>query len=418
MGVSVGGILSGSLQPVGWTVTEALSKGWSASLEFGSWVSTRFPAESTLSLTVTDHRNVSVVTPTMLASGRGRRHGSSRGTRIDLIDQLSWKLGSGGESWDTFIGGTAASIVSAVAARYGVAISGAPGFGIYKEDFKLVTGWNPLQRILRVGAKVYTISSSNALEMHNWDWTTVLSPFAPSNAGSVVEDYKPLDRFDSVFVTKNLGLGTGSGPQHYDFTAAGRATGALAWPLSTAVPSNESTHGAVAWVCFWDGPPDGAGRLLSVYSMNGDTVDGITETPNGVWPATHFSCNVYPPHDPSLGVLARLKVDGIPHTDLPPGIDGAIAEKFGAGRGAPHPFSDSMIPNVGFAASNSPGWLAEANRGTNMISARGPLDCRVRVGQTWGWAPFGLSGRIEQVRHSGGRGAPTTEIQVNCDIAA
>lgn len=416
MGINVGGTLSAAPQPISWSLTEKLSNGWSASLEYGSWVNTRFAAESTVAVSVTDHRNISCVAPPLLASGRGRRHSTSRASTIELIDRLSWKLGSGGESWDTFIGGTAADIVSAVASRYGVSITGAPTFPLYKEDFKLVTGWNPLQRVIRVGAKVYTISSSDVLELHAWNWTSSSSPFAPS-PGGVTEDFKPLDRFGSVFVTKNLGLGTGSGPQYYDFTAAGHASGALSWPLASATPLNQSTAGSVAWVCLWDGPPDGAGKLLAVHSLNGDEVDGITEPISGTWPATHYSCTVYPPHDPTLGVQARLKIDGTPYSELPAGIDGAISQSFGTGRGAPHPFSDSMIPNVAFAAANHEGWLAEPNRGTNMMGARGPLDCRVRVGQSWGWLPFSLEGRIEQVRHSGGRGAPMTEILVNCDIS-
>lgn len=420
MGISIGGILTGSPQPVGWSVTESLSKGWSAALDYGSWVNTRFAPEAMVSISIIDHRGVSLVLPRMLASDRGRTHGTTRGTSIQLIDELSWRLGSGGQSWATFLGGTAANIVAAVASRFGVSISGAPSFSIYKEDFKLVTGWNPLQRVMRVAGQVYTISSSNVLELHPWNWVSSGSPFQPSTSGGVKEDYKPLDRLSSVFVTKNLGLGTGSGPQYYDFNTFGRATGELAWPLSFgAFPRDESRVGSVAWVCLWDGPPDTGGRLLSIHSLNGDEIDGITIPVNGVWPATHYSCNVYHSNlNPTLPIEARLKIDGVPHSNLPSGIDGAIGETFGSGRGAPYPFSDSMVPNLAFAAANYPSWLAEANRGTNMMSARGPLDCRVRVGQTWGWPPLGLSGRIEQVRHSGGRGAPSTEILVNCDIAA
>lgn len=417
MGINLGGVLS-SYQPTSWSLAEKLSGGWSASLGFGQWFNTRsISAESTASITVIDHRGISLVSPTMLIGPRDRNHSSSRTVGLELLDRTSWKLGDGSKSWDTFLGGTAADIIAAVADECDVTLTGAPTFPIYQEDFKLVNGWNPVDRVRKVAAMEYTVETTDALTFRAWNWTSGSCPFKPGKGG-VKDRWDPLARYGRLFASKNLGLGTSSGPQHYDFTAGGSETGELHWPLMGGTPTDGSTVGSVAWVGLWDGPPEGAGKLISLHALNGDEVDGIGVPINGTWPATHYSCIVYPSKtNPSLPVQARLTINGTPYNPLPAGIEGAIAKEYGSGRGAPYAFSDSMIPTEAFAASHDAGWLAIANRGTNTLTATGPLDCRCRVGQTWGWPPFGLSGRVEQVAHSqGGRGAPQTQIVVNCDI--
>lgn len=419
MSITVAGALSGA-RPGGWSLTEGLNRGWDATLNFGRWKNTRFDADSAVTFTVTDRFGQSITSPDMLASERGRSHGGTRTTGFNFIDATSWILSNGSQSWDTFLEGTAADIIDAVATRYGTTISGSPDFPIYREDFKLTSGQAIVQRVARVGGKVLTITDAGELVIRNWNWTAGASSFRPTKQGGVLENYRPLERFGRVFVTKTTGVGTFQGPQYYDFTAPGNVTQELAFPLGPgAYPEYVASVGTVGWVTLWDGPPDSGGQALGTWPLTGDSGDEVSPPNTGTWPATHLTAFVYPDTTGStLPFRARLKVSGSPHSDLPAGIDGAISQEFGTGRGGPSPFSDSLIPNLAFAASTYPAWLVEANRGTNTLTARGHLQCGVRVGQTWGWPPFGLSGRIEQVKHSGSGSRAGTEILVNCDIAA
>jgi hypothetical protein len=417
--ITVSGALSGA-RPSGWSLTEGLNRGWDATLSFGKWKNTRFSATAATLFTVADRFGQSITSPAMLASERGRSHGGTRLTEFNFIDATSWELSNGSQSWDTFLGGTMADIIDAVASRYTVTISGGPTLPIHQEDFKLTSGQAIVQRVARVAGKVMTIGTDDGLALRNWDWTDGAAAFRPSKRGGVKENYRPLERFGRVFVTKTTGLGTSIGPQYYDFTAAGNVTEELAFPLGAgAYPEYVASVGTVGWVTLWDGPPDSGGNALGTWPLTGDSGDEFIPAATGTWPATHLTAIVYPDTTgSSLPLRARLKVSGAAHSTLPVGIDGAIAQEFGTGRGTQSPFSDSLIPSLAHATSTWPAWLVEANRGTNTLTARGPLQCGVRVGQTWGWAPWGLSGRIEQVKHSGVGKSSGTEITVNCDIAA
>ncbi len=382
-------------------------------------MATRFDplAEVVLTLANQPISSTGLSSPPMLVTLRGRRwteQGVS--TVYELLDRTSWRLSSGSESFETFIEGTASDIVEAIGERAEVDIGNAPNFLLYREDIKLSTLWDPLRRIAVVGGRTIHIGTSGQLVFCDANWSTTGDPLRPT---SVEEGYRPLDRVDRLFVTKTTGIGSPSGPQYFDFTSTGNASGQLHWPIGPG-PNivNEGGVGNVAWVTLWDGDPNAGGRALAIRPLNGDQVDGISVPINGDWPATHFTALVYPDLISNLPTNARLRIDGTPHSDLPAGIDGAIAKSYGTGRGAVSTFSESMIPSVAHADSHWQYWLAEANRGTNYLTARGPLQLGAAVGNYFSWTPLGLGGRIEQVTHSGGGSVPTTEIVVNCDLAA
>jgi hypothetical protein len=406
------GVLEG-LAPISWSVVETF-RGWSLETGFGDWFDTRFAADDEVVATVTDDSDTSISTPTMLAGPRERDHAKSRPAKVTWMDKTSWLLSSGSQSWDTFLApATTATILAAVASRFGVSITGPTPWDIYAEDFKLVNGWAVLDRIERASGGDITVGTDNSLVFRAAGWTSGPSSFKPT---TVKDHYDPLARYGRIFVSKNLGTGTAEGPQYYTFTAPGVATQELSFPLGPgAYPEYVSSVGTVTIVTLYDGPPDSGGQAIVTHFLDGSSGDG--PDPTGSWPATHLVATIEPDTTGSTAPFgARLKVSGSAYSDLPAGIDGAIAQEFGSGRGAPFAFSDSLIPDLAFATARHPYWLARANRGTNTMTATGPLDCSVRVGQTWGWAPWGLAGRIEQVKHSGGGRAPTTEIIVNCDV--
>lgn len=407
------GVLSG-LGPVSWSVTEAF-RGWSVSTGFGDWFNTRFDGASEVVTTIVDDNDVDLSTPPLLAGPRSRDHNARRPAGVEWMDKTSWLLSFGSESFDTFLApATTADILAAAATRFGVTILGSPEWDIYQEDFKIVKGWGILDRIERVYGGDILITTAGAVQFRDPGWTSGSSSFKPT---SVKDHWDPLARYGKIAIAKNLGTGTAEGPQYYTFTETGNVSGELAFPLGPgATPSNEGGVGNVGWVTLWDGPPGSGGQSLGTWPLTGDSGDEVSPPNTGTWPATHFTAIVYPDDGGStLPISARLKIAGSAYNDLPSGIEGAIFYEYGSGRGAPFAFSDSLIPSQSFAVDKAPHWLRKANRGTNMMTATGPLDCSVRVGQTWGWAPLGLAGRIEQVKHTGGGNVPTTEITVNCD---
>lgn len=413
MSISLSGI---NVQPTAWSLTETWTNGWKATLRLAQWLDIRsIGPTDPVKLTITDLNSHSLTSPTLIVGPRGRGHSRTRETTLDLLDLTSWLLGDGSKSWDTFLDVSSEDIIDAVADTYDITINGAPDFPIYQEDCKLVNGWNVIERVRKVAAQGYTVETNDDLTLRDWDWTSGTSSFKPA---TVRDHWDPLARYGRLFASKNLGLGTSSGPQYFDFTTAGKAEGELHWPLASgALARSESAVGSVAWVGLWNGPPATA-DLLAVFDLGGIAEDAISiGVTSGSWPATHYNAIVYPSLlNSSLPVQARLRIDGNPANPLPAGVEGAIGKEYGSGRGAPFQFSDSMIPSESFAQSHYQAWLAMANSGTNTLTATGPLDCSCRVGQTWGWAPLGLSGRIEQVTHSQSGGAPQTEILVNCDV--
>lgn len=206
-------------------------------------------------------------------------------------------------------------------------------------------------------------------------------------------------------------------PQYYDFTTPGNVSGELAFPLGPgATPSNEGGTGNVGWVSLWNGNPTSGGERIATWPLTGDSGDEVTDPATGTWPATHFTAIVYPELDVELPTNCRLKIAGAPYDSLPAGIEGAINETYGSGRGLPATFSDSMIPDKAHADATHPAWLQEANRGTNGMEATGPLNVAVCAGMTFSWPPLGLAGRIEQATHSHDGRKGQTSILVNCDV--
>lgn len=411
--VGVAGPFTLEALPYSWALTHALNAGWTGSLEYGHHAPTRFEPEATTEIIAEDLDGATMPCAELMVPSRGRKWGAARTSSFQLFDKATWALSSGSESFDTFTTGTAADIAAAISSRFGVPIDGAPDFNVYNEDIKLSNGWDPLRRIAVAAGMVLVVASDGSVQFQESLWSSGSCAFWPTE---VEEGYRPLDRFSRLFVSRTKGLGLGGGPQFYDFSTSGIVTGELDWPLGPgANPVNEGGVGKVGWVSLWNGHPDSGGHFLSIAALNGDEVDGYTETPTGMWPATHFRAIVYPDTTgSSLPLLARLRINGTPYSDLPPGIDGAIAKMYGTGRGLPSTFSDPLIPSVVFANATWPNWLREANRGTDYLTARGPFQCSPEVGRTWTFE--GLTGRIERVQHSQSAGkAPRTEIIVNLD---
>lgn len=398
-----------------WAVEWVINAGWNVTLRYPNKQTIRQVINLPSQVTVKDSRHGgSLQTPQMWLRNRNRKTiiDGPVTTGFELIDSTSVKLSSGTESYNTFSNTSFSAIAAAVGARHGVSIVGVPGDPVWKEDLKQTDGWAPLQRMAAAAGMEILVSESGVVEFVPLD-AGGSSAFDPQE---IDESYSPHDQFGKLFVQKQSGLGTYGGPQYYDFEESGYKTGALSSPLNAPAAADQSAQGSVGWVGFWDGPPNGSGRLISLHSMNGESADALTVPLNGVQPATHYSCNVYPSKvNQTLPVEARLRVVGSSPVTIPAGIDPAfsvvLVSNNGATRGFTSTWNEPLLPSKAYVQAKAAAYFAALNRGTDIQTARGPLDHTVRLRQAWGWD--GFSGRIVAIRHSGGPAQmPITEITV------
>lgn len=413
MNITLGGALEGH-QPSSFSISHTLNLGWSATLDFPYLLDhTGIAADATATITWSDEQDtpISMSTPPMILRTRGRKASlGGLGTRIELIDLTSHKLSSGSESFDTFENTTSTAIVAAIATRFGVSISGATAFDIWKEDIKLSNGWVPLQRIAVVAGQQLVVTDTGAVQFVDNDWTVPGALLADDEE----ESDTPGEMFGKIFVSKNLGMGTAIGPWYFDFDEGGYPSTVLDPQISAAVPNDVTLggNGSITMVGFWDAED----KLIELHSLGGTDIpieySGLPE--DGTWPAVRFTCLVTP--DPDTGVVeARLQISGTPPDPVPAGIDPAFAQTYGTGRGLTSPFQESLIPSEAWADDHWEDWLRELNRGKRTLKVTGPMDCSVGVGVVHVSSLLSLSGRAEKVTWSGGTSSPpktTMEVEL------
>lgn len=408
----IGNVLG--MRPSAFSIENEINAGWSGSISFSQRPgSLNFGDLTVIPINLSQRFGTTAVNlgdiPPMIARARKKTFSITGGWNggLDLIDLHTYKLSSGTNSFPTFYDVQSSEIVSAISAACGVPIANHSSFHVWKEDFKQVDGWGPLQRCGIIAGQQLVITQNGARYVEADDtvadgWTFI--------ADEQTVSYNPLDRYNKLFVSKNLGMGTAQPTQYYNYNEPGYLLNQpLATPLSTAFAYDMSSQGSVAWVGFWDS----GDRLIAIYPMGGNEADGYTIPINGEWPAVKFSLWVYP-SPTTLLTNARIRIVGIPPIVLPSDIDAAIAKTFGTGnRGYPQPFTDTMIPSEDFCNDKHVNWLREINRGTHTITAKGPFQCAKRLLSSHFFDD--VNGRIEKIRYEGQGNSCSTSIVVECE---
>ena len=377
-----------------------LNKGWSGALTYFERPPLGLSDTATVTVTLVDDNGGTVTSPPLFVRGREETEDTTgEDGSYDLLDTTSVGLSDSSQSFDTFLNTTSVDLVAAIATRFGVGISGVTSFPIWKEDVKLSDGWSPLRRIAVVNGQQLLINTSGNIQFVTNSWNSGATAFTPKRT---TRRYNPQDIFGALFVEKNLGIGTALGDQYYDFTNPGFVSSqALSTPLTISNVTDSSSNGAARWVSFFNADDE----LCGQWRLGGA---GTSDPIAGDWPAVKFSVVVE--SNPENGQTeVRVRVVGTPPNPPPAGVDVAIAEPYGSGRGYPSPFSESLIPSKAWADVMWPEWLKEINRGKHQLIASGDhLDCSVRIGEQI--AKLGQTGRIEKVSWSLGAASRSTEV--------
>lgn len=390
------------------TVDTEINQGWRGQVSFTGKPSITFADMDLCPVTFADKFG-NDRTVQMLAKSRSKTFSVNGGWSgsFDLLDPSSYKLSTGGLSFDTFSNCTMADIVAAVADACDVTVTNAPTFPVWKEDVKNADGWSVMRRAAIVSGQQLEMSEAGVLTFRS-------SSYVGASSGDTYFETEtatnsPLDRYSRLFVAKNLGAGTLSPEQYYDFHEPGYLTNqTMVAPLSNCVPYDMSSNGYIGWVGFWDSDD----RLIVVYPLGGGEADGYTEDFLGEWPAVKFSLYVYPQTVPEPLTNCRLRILGIPPITFPADVDPALAAYYGSGRCYTQPFTENLIPGASYAAAHYLDWLAEINRHTFTIESQGIF----QIGESM-LAPHtfdGHSGRVEKLSfdmNAGEQGyTQTTEV--------
>lgn len=381
-----------TLQPDSITLSHEINAGWTGQMDFP----TNPPIEeladdAVLSVALHDGIGNTLTSPPMRLRKRREREevGGGKSGGYTLIDETSWILSSGTENFDTFLDGVSGDVVSAIATRFGRTISGVTSFPIWKEDVKQSSGWEPLRRLAAVAGQQLVINLDGSVSFVANAWTTGAASFT---AAAYTREYDPADLYHRIYVSKNMGAGTASGDQVYDFDTPGFVSSqALTSPLTPTSVQDLSTQGAARWVTFFDA----SDQVCAQFPLNGGESGVYSEPITSSEPAVRFSILVEE-DDVSSVTKVRIRVVGSPPNPPPAGVDVAISETYGTGRGWPGEFSETLIPSKAWADAHWQDWLQEINRGKHQIVADlNHLDTGVRLGQSF--SRFGKNARVEKI---------------------
>lgn len=379
------------LQPDSVSLTWEINKGWTGSLDYPQNPPMDLPDDGTVTIALYDDLSNSLTSPPMRLRKRREREvvGQGESGGYQLIDETSAILASAAENFDTFLDGTSEDVVTAIATRFSRTISGVTEFPIWKEDVKQASGWEPLRRLAAVAGQQLVVNTDGSVSFVTNAWTTGAASF---KAAAFERNYDPADIFGKIYVSKNLGAGTASGVQIYEFDTPGFVSSqALTSPITPSNVEDLSTDGGARWVTFFNEDD----QVCAQFPLNGGEPDVYSEPIGGDGPAVRFSILVVDTDD-SGETKVRIRVTGAPPNPPPSGVDVAISETYGTGRGWPGEFSETLIPSKAWADTYWPAWLQEINRGKHVITADlGHLDAGVRIGQSF--SRFGKLARVEKI---------------------
>lgn len=393
-----------TLRPDSISLAWEINKGWTGSLDYPRRPPLDLANEAVVSVNLNDNIGNSITSPPMRLRKRREREvvGGGQSGGYQLIDETSVILSSGTENFDTFQNGTSEDIVAAIATRFSRTISGVLEFPIWKEDVKQSSGWEPLRRLAAVAGQQLVINTDGSVSFVTNSWTTGAADF---RAAAYERNYDPADIFGKIFVSKNMGAGTASGSQIYEFDTPGFVPSqALTSPLTPNDVQDLSTDGGARWVTFFNAEDE----VCAQFPLNGGEPEVYSEPIAGPGPAVRFSILVVD-EDESGETKVRIRVTGAPPNPPPVGVDVAIAQLYGTGRGWTGEFSETLIPSLAWADAHWQDWLREINRGKHQITADlNHLDAGVRLGQTF--SRFGESCRVEKISWNCRNNSHTTNV--------
>lgn len=373
-GVAVSGAI---VQSVSW----AANDGWSFSAVVpGDALDPYEDRDTVYVVSFTDGLGNSQSTGPCYWSQREYHHEYNVSGNIDLTVMQGecaamFKMRAANQSFDSYSLTTSDSIIAELATRAGVTITGAPVFDVYEEDVKGAKLSEALDRYLSIAGYEFGVNTDGEIACRSWESSGGTLSFDFSRLTHIVD---PRALYTGIRYGKTSSLPY-SGEQVYDFDSTGYVTQALATPLLSASPTNESNG------------TDGNILAVTFYNADDEWVDHYDFT-LGTWPEpggtqgtgtiTYMIANVA--GGTLTGVVrARLRVSGTPAEEAPEGID--VEFLWPALSGDPdtslgvwpyeQDFIDQLWPNQAYAEARAPYILSKLNAEADKLQMEGPLQC-------------------------------------------
>lgn len=397
------------------SVEHVLNAGWTWRVVLPHWFSPWDYVETDLfRLTIYDGLGSVCRTPPLVLQGRELSSSGSEGCSLSGVDVATHRMRKEGINLGTYRKTTSSAILSAVFAAVGQTAIGVPSIPQGEEFVNQAQAVDLLLRYLAIAAMDYFVDSLGRVVCIQFQACGERYQAFPEE---IQRSGDPTSRTTSWRLQKTSSI---QNEKDYTFDTPGFKVVSLPQPFRNLEVQDLSTLGNIDEIGVWAGDPTGKGKLIILYSFGGV---GILTTPqNGAWPATHVSCNVYPPSNlPTETVVARLRVRGTPEVDLPDGVE--LSFSYDWSNGQPGRFggvwTEPSWPNLAWVVGRAQLYAWMKDRGLDQITMSSKLDCsfglvdRVfAVTQAADTPRTWPDMRIERISHTLSYGAaPTTTIQ-------
>lgn len=373
-------IANAVVQRVGWRVNE----GWSWSAVVRGPLDLYQARYTTYQITWTDGLGNSRSTPDLVWLGRSHQDqynvSSPNLTSMSGVDLTTTKMKQNNQSFASFLASSTGAIISALATRAGVTVTGYSGnplidFYVIEEDVKNAKLSDALERITAVSAFEHGVNEAGEIALRAWEDPEVTLNFDWSER---VHNLDPRSLFTGLRLGKRSSLSY-VGEQVYDLSSVGFVNQALNPFLSLPTAANESIAGAgnIAAVTFYNASDQWVQHYD--FTLGSRPAPG---GPQGSGQATYFVAEVTPPTI-ATQVRARVRVNGTPPGGLPSGIDPEfiyppMATSLGEWP-AESDFVDQLFPSLAYATSRHPQLKNKLNAPADTLSLVGPLQANSTV---------------------------------------
>lgn len=378
---------------VGW----ALDRGWtwSATVQASPDFNIQHSRYAEYTITLKDGFGRTLVCPPMVALPRSKRDPNcvTSPGKISLsgVDATTRKMGIKQQNFRSFRATTSTAIVSALAARVGVTITGLLEWYVQEEEVKGEVVAEALDRLIEIAGYQTIINPSGVVVCSAWEAAGADLDFIWSNRELHYDD-------SNIFTGKRIGKRSSrnrAADQTYEFENAVPALRELQYPLLGVSASEVGDLGAIQAVAFFNGPQNLESTGLVTFLSWDPTISGPAVA-TGPPPATHMTVTLR-----NLGVPyprnAILRVTGAPYDEAtwPPGLD--LAFLYPAPNGDPedpdspdtslgdwpseNELIDPLFLGEAWAIARYPYILGKENSGGKTISMDGVFQLGVALDQ-------------------------------------
>lgn len=293
-------------------------------------------------------------------------------TTLGLRCATSNRMRIKNQHFDSFLASSSGAIISALAARAGVTITGITGpldFYVIEEDIKRAKLEDALKRFLNVAAADYEVTPAGVVACRPWEAEEVDLEFD----WSVRKHQLDTRNWFTDFRGGKRSSQNYEAEQVYVFDTPGFENQALSPFLTSPSCANESIAGAgnIAAVTFYNADDE----WVVHYDF---TLGGRPEPagPQGTGQCTYLVAEVLPATVGSQ-TRAQIRVNGIPPESLPPGIDPEFlypAPETSLGEWpAEADFIDQLFPSQSYFLSRKPHLKNRMNAPADRLQLIGPL---------------------------------------------